>query len=70
MPFFYDRLRKDQDDIINIKGTLEKVLIELSKGIREIIIDIGIKPWSMFFFLRCESKIKDTKRGKRKKILL
>lgn len=43
--FFLDRLRKDQDNITNIKDTLEKVLIELGKGIREmgVIIDIGIK---------------------------
>lgn len=47
MPFFfsYDRLRKDQDNIINIEDA--KVLIELNKGIQEmgIIIDIDIKRW-------------------------
>lgn len=43
--FSYDRLRKDQDNIINIKDA--KVLIELNKGIQEmgIIIDIDIKRW-------------------------
>lgn len=46
MPFFsYDRLRKDQDNIINIEDA--KVLIELNKGIQEmgIITDIDIKRW-------------------------
>lgn len=41
--FSYDRLRKDQDNIINIEDA--KVLIELNKGRQEmgIIIDIDIK---------------------------
>lgn len=43
--FSYDRLRKDQDNIINIEDA--KILIELNKGIQEmgIIIDIDIKRW-------------------------